>query len=243
MSKKKMEIKNKSKNQSILVLGPITAAPQEINRIAASLSFLQKHHILTFWDPLSVVDEAVNQDFYSIWKKSISEVLNSYTVYVGFSFGGVILQHCFPLLERENKKVILFSTPSFAGVSLRRKLEKVIHLCESDQVSTALQQLYQNVYLNQIIKEKDFEYLDQQSARKRLVFGLKRILQTDSRSLLAKCDLPYLHLIGADSQLVTEDDVLEDHNVKLVRVPNSGMRVLQDNPEFCHKKIIEYLSQ
>lgn len=229
------------KKRTILVLAPIMPQRSELETIAPTLSFLEPTYQLEFVDPLSITSAVSNLAYYARWQDRLSHCVNQYDAFIGFSFGGVILQQCFSLFENLNKPLILFSTPSFADVSLSAKLGEVITLCEQAAVEQALISLYRHVFFpNQppagVLKTEDCSL-----AANRLIFGLQRVLTTDSRPVLAEASVQHLHLIGENSHLVNQDNVVAPKTGRLAIVPGASMRVLQDNRAYCQKIILETL--
>jgi hypothetical protein len=74
-----------------------------------------------------------------------------------------------------------------------------------------------------------------------LDIGLELVANNDSRKIIIKNNLPYLHLVGEKSLLVNSKNVIMSARGKLVIVPNGSMRVLQSNKEFASKEIINFL--
>lgn len=229
------------KKRTILVLAPIMPQCSELETIAPALAFLKGAYQLDFVDPLAIMAPVSNSAYYELWWERLSQSLNQYDAFIGFSFGGVILQQCFSLFENLNKPLILFSTPSFADASLREKLGEVISLCEQIAVEQALASLYRNVFLPHQPPAGVSETEDKALAASRLIFGLQRVLTTDSRSVLAEASVEHLHLIGENSHLVNQNNVVAPKTGRLVIVPGSSMRVLQDNLPYCQKIILESL--
>ncbi len=229
----------------ILTLGPVSAQPEDIQSIAASLSFLKNHFHIDYLDSLSIMKELPNKEYYGLWKEKLANKINSYDAFFGFSFGGIILQQCFSLFEQFSKPIILFSTPTFANPDLIKKLGNVITLCEENQLEKALRALYEPVFYPNPIPESMIipsPINQSQQAIKRLIFGLKRVLETDSRKALKAHPVDHLHFIGEYSNLVNNNNVWEAPHGRLVVVPKASMRVLQDNPAYCQKIILEALS-
>ncbi|QDP71962.1 hypothetical protein FOG18_04935 [Legionella israelensis] len=230
------------KKRTILVIGPVSPQASDM-AIAKNLMFLQDHYQLDYLDSLVIMNDECREAYYERWKSYLEDRLHCYDAFMGFSFGGVILQQSFALFESVKKSIILFSTPSFADASLHAKLGKVVSLCEKNQLDVALKALYQDVFLSTVHLSFDFTDLDRGVAAERLIFGLNRVLETDSRAILKKSPVEHLHLIGECSQLVNEKNVMTPKTGCLMSVPKAGMRVLQDNPGFCQRVILERLSR
>lgn len=210
--------------------------------IAKTLSFLTEDYTLDYLDSLSIMEELPNAAYYTLWEQKLSTYINDYDAFFGFSFGGVIIQQCFSLFQPLNKPIILFSTPTFADSSLKQKLGLVIHLCQQDRLEDALQALYEPVFYPNPMPPLSSTEFNREEAYERLIFGLTRVLQTDSRTIIQNNHVLHLHLIGEYSDLVNNKNVIAAQNSQLVIVPHSSMRVLQDNPAYCQKIILEVLS-
>lgn len=229
------------KKNTLLVIAPVLPQSSDIGSIASTLSFLDNYHI-DFIDPLSISDDLPNESYYQLWKKKLGEWLPNYNAFLGFSFGGVILQQCFSLFEKVKKPIILFSTPTFADNPLTKKLGEVIHLCKENRLDEALAFLYRDVFYPNEPPRESFKISDNSLAAKRLIFGLKRVLDTDSTQILQQTSVDHLHLIGEYSNLVNKENVIAPHTGSLLIVPKASMRVLQDNPAYCKKVILERLN-
>lgn len=231
------------KKKAILVIAPILPQRSDIALIASTLSFLEPYCHIDYVDPLSVIDENLdNDDYYSAWQLQISHYLESYETFIGFSFGGVILQQCFSLFEKRPLPVVLFSTPTFVDGALKQKLGAVIDLLKGNQVEQALSALYRDVFYPYAQPIHHWETLDREDAVVRLVTGLTRVLNTDSSNLVKTTLVDHLHLIGESSNLINNYNVLSPLIGLLLTVPGAGMRVLQDNLLFCKQVLSRYLN-
>ena len=228
--------------KKMLVIAPVMAQPTDIKSIAKSLSFLENDYELSFVDPLTIMNNVDNASYYQLWGEALKPGLPNYDAFMGFSFGGVILQQCFSLFSQLNKPVILFSTPTFADLPLAEKLGGVVNLCKENRLETALATLYDDVYYPDSRPEQSFEIHDSGCAVNRLIFGLTRVLDTNSTRVVQESTVRHLHLIGEYSNLVNRDNVISAPNGRLVAVPGAGMRVLEANFPYCKQLIMETLS-
>lgn len=240
LSKDQPEIKMAKKK--ILVLTPDTPDPSYIESVISPLSFLEDEYSIHPLDSLSIMSDIPKKTFYKLWEHKLQEHIPHYDAFFGFSFGGVILQQSFSLFANINKPIVLFSTPSFADDSLAKKLSEVISLCKTDQLEKALYTLYQYVYYPNEIPLQSTQTLNQLTAAKRVIYGLTRVLETDSTSTLNTNAINHLHLIGELSHLVNKDNVIKPKTGNLVEVPEAGMRMLRDNPIFCQKALLRALN-
>ena len=230
------------RKRKILLIGPVSAQADDCFSMASSFSFLNEHYVIDCLDPLSIMDTVPNNVYYSRWKDKLAERINDCDAFFGFAFGGVIIQQCFSLFTKKHKPVVLFSAPSFADCSLIQKLGAVVRLCQNNKLEEALTALYEPVfYPNQIPLLT--VTLNREQACERLIFGLTRVLQTDSTEVLKENTVEHLHLIGEYSNLVNEHNVITPKTGRLVVVPQASMRVMQDNPLYCKKMILEALNE
>ena len=228
--------------KNMLVIAPVMPQQSEIELFARTLAFLESDYSMSFLDPLSIIDiKQGNTAYYLAWQHYLASVLHVYDAFIGFSFGGVILQQCFPLFENKHTPLILFSTPTRADDALNQKLGKVIDLCEKNKVEEGLDQLYKEVYYPNPSLCFDWINLNHADAATRLITGLKRVLNTDSSDILKSTTVNHLHLIGEHSNLVNAHNVIAPKTGRLITVPGAGMRVLQDNLLFCKEVMMDVL--
>lgn len=228
--------------KKILIIGPILPQWSDIDCFSKNLSFLKKDYNLSFFDPFKFFDKKITlKFFYQKWRNFLKKQEDSYDVFMGFSFGGVILQQCFSFFEISGKPIVLFSTPSFSDDLIHKKLSKVVFLAGKGLVKEAILCLNKHVYYPNM-KIDNFVITELEQAANRLSFGLKSILTTDSRKILQSTHVNYLNLIGEHSDLVNYRNVIEVKSGKVVQVPNSGMRVLECNQDYCINSIKELLA-
>ncbi|HBD9373366.1 TPA: hypothetical protein KLD42_000205 [Legionella pneumophila] len=226
----------------LLIIGPVSPQASNLRLLSQNLYFLNSYYSIECLDPLATLQECPDEEYYGIWQNQLKQLSKIYDAFVGFSFGGVILQQCFSILNGRKKQIILFSTPTFTDSSLRERLEKVISLCFQNKLEDALSSLYQAVYAPHSIPVTSLQYLNRELAIKRLIFGLTKVLKTDCVSILKSCNVNHLHLIGEKSQLVNTNNVIEPSCGQLIVVPEASMRVLESNPFFCKKVILKALN-
>lgn len=227
--------------KKIIALGPVMPQESDIEAIASTLSFLHENYCIDFIDPLTIQDDLSNEAYYRLWENEIKKYLDSYDIFFGFSFGGVILEQCFNLFAGLNKSIVLFSTPTFADKALAEKLGRVVDLCRENQVIKALNFLYQDVFHPNKAAQQYTEVANEALVASRLIFGLERVLASNSSTILSQSTVDHLHLIGEYSNLVNQANVIRPKTGHLAIVPGAGMRVLQDNPVFCQNLILDKL--
>ncbi len=228
--------------KKILVITPVQHYPSYFEPIINPLSFLEEEYAIHPIDSLAQMEDIPNKEYYHYWEQELSKYLPYYDAFFGFSFGGIILQQCFSLFANRNKPIVLFSTPTFADPTLTRKLGEVIALCKEGKMDEALSSLYKHVYYPNEIPPQETHSFDPVIAAKRMIFGLTRVLETDSTSVLKENQVNHLHLIGELSDLVNKDNVVAPQKGNLLSVPGAGMRMLRDNLPFCKKAILETLN-
>lgn len=228
--------------KKLVVIAPVLPQPTDLESIANSLSFLSEDYHIDFIDPLTTItNNYSNEIYYQQWNAKLAEYIPTHDAFFGFSFGGIILQQCFPLLNRAKKSIVLFSTPTKTDESLLNKLGAVIQLCKKNCLQQALFYLYEHVfYPNE--SPKSFDIANEPLAKNRLISGLQRVLATDSTAILCETKVEHLHLVGESSRLVNANNVLLPKTGRVVFVPRAGMRVLQDQADFCKKIILETLN-
>ena len=228
------------RTNKILVVGPITAAASQLEVFKTSLKQLMPSYDYDVLDPLQVFDDISNQQFYQRWHERLSKLVDQYDGYIGFSFGAVVLLQTLTLFEQQSikqKPLILFSAPMVADSLLFDKLTAVIKLAEANKLQQAEQLLMSYVFAPHT-KAPDLAAIeDEEQACQRLVYGLNRALTTDCSAAINAVKREIIHFIGADSQLVTSKQALSLPTGKTITVPNAGMRVLQDNPDFCQQQL------
>ncbi|BCA96782.1 hypothetical protein TUM19329_31430 [Legionella antarctica] len=228
--------------KKILVITPVQHYPSYIEPIINPLSFLEEEYSIHPIDSLAKMQDIPNKEYYHYWEQELSKYLPHYDAFFGFSFGGIILQQCFSLFVNLNKPIVLFSTPTFADSTLTKKLGKVIALCKEGNMDDALFSLYKHVYYPHEIPSQEPHSFDPVLAAKRMIYGLTRVLETNSTFVLKENQVNHLHLIGERSHLVNKDNVAAPQQGILLSVPGAGMRMLRDNLPFCKRAILETLN-
>ncbi|MDP1602270.1 MAG: hypothetical protein Q8M03_03310 [Legionella sp.] len=229
------------KKNKLLAIAPVMPQETDIESLAETLSFFHERYDIDFIDPLTHMNDSNNDAYYQQWKLALNKYLPNYDAFVGFSFGGVILQQCFSLFASLDKPIILFSTPTFADDALSEKLGSVISLCKENQVIEALTCLYRDVFYPHHRPLQFPENFNQEKAKKRLIFGLTRVLDTNSTQIMAESTVKHLHFTGEQSHLVNAQNISIPKHGRLITVPGAGMRVLEDNLSFCKKIIGEIM--
>lgn len=231
--------------KKILVLAPILTLPDDLVPFLSMLDFLKSDYDVETIDPLLEYSCLDNNQYYQNWQKTLAKIMHQYDAFIGFSFGAVILQQCFILFDGTTTKklMLLFSAPSFADNALREKLSRVLYLAQHRQLNSAHRLKMQYVYHpgkappSNAPTSRDYTLI----GCRRLVEGITRLLTTDSRTPLKTYHVKYHHFIGEHSYLVNSRNVIPGRSGTILTVPGASMRVLQDNPAYCYKKIKEIL--
>lgn len=228
----------------ILAIGAVQANSSFDESIKKPLLRIFPGYIIDVLDPLGIttITNCSNQEYYALWSEYLSPRLKDYDAFFGFSFGGIILQHCLPLFHGHDKPIVLFSTPTFIDKELRDKLNAIISLCEENKLIAALNLLYRWVYYPHSVPSNIMQFNNKELARKRLIFGLNQVLNSNNLSLLKKNKIAHYHLFGDLSQLVTADNAVLYPKCNQVTVPQSGMHVLSNNPGFCKNILSKILN-
>jgi hypothetical protein len=134
--------------KKLLIIGPILSEWSEINFIKKTLQFLIPQYELDFLDPLiNLTVQTERKNFFAEWYSRIELILSKYDAFFGFSLGGVIIQQCLPLFERQNKPVLFFSVPSFSDKMLSTRLREIINLIRQAKITEAINRKKLYVYV------------------------------------------------------------------------------------------------
>jgi len=227
--------------KKILTIGPILPQWSEIYSFNKHLQFLSKNYAIDFIDPLEDVHDDIDPKlFFNNWIAKLENIFLQYDIFFGFSLGGIILQHCFNVLAIYKKPIILFSTPSFSDNLLCMRFDKILSLIKEKSIHAAIKTLNNYVQYPHV-GVCNFTLDNPEKAALRLSKGLQFVKSNDRRHMLSKTSMRYLHLIGEKSKLVNINNVIASTNSNIFVIPNSGMRVLQDNLPICIKHINKFL--
>jgi hypothetical protein len=164
-----------------LIFSPIMVSTTQKNMLLKSLDFWEQMYEFDCWDLLedSDKDHKISaSDFYEkIWQK-LHPVLEEYSMLIGFSLGGVVLQQLFARLEHQTFKgpVLLFSTPSFVDSTLKEKLNRVYELNAAGKLQEAHEALLKPVVYPNPLPAFKVNEEDPYSKPIRLLHGLTRVL-------------------------------------------------------------------
>ncbi|QIV94078.1 hypothetical protein [Allofrancisella frigidaquae] len=156
---------------------------------------------------------------------------NEYDIFMGFALGGTLIQTVFDDGTLDDKKVILFSSPSIADKGLKTKIGKILEYLDKADLTNALitkEKIAAN--LDDYVIKHELSEIEEKEAIERMQLGFNLILQANL-SILEKVPKNTKVYIGEKSQLATLNNVRLPTN-KQVIVPNASMRLFQDNLDF-----------
>ncbi|QIV96477.1 hypothetical protein EDC55_11934 [Allofrancisella inopinata] len=156
---------------------------------------------------------------------------NEYDIFMGFALGGTLIQTVFDEGILDDKKVILFSSPSIADERLKSKISKILdYLDKADLTSALIAKEKIAANLDDYVINYKLSKMEKIEAIERMQLGFNLILQANL-SVLEKVPKNTKVYIGEKSQLATPNNVKLPTD-KQVIVPNASMRLFQDNLDF-----------
>lgn len=179
----------------------------------------------------------------------IREALPPLDVIAGYALGGTValkLARALPATPR----ILCLSGPGCIDEAIRQRLQALVDLLEQGDLAGCLQALSASVapqgaapgvqHLDRIFSEQV------ESGCRRMLAGFRLLLQLDARGGWDGFPGKVLCMIGAKSQLATVANLalpLAPANSahKVIQVPDAGMRLLLDQPEFTLSTISEWL--
>lgn len=227
--------------KKVLILSPILFNWQEITIIKESLKFLNVIADIDYIDSTSsgkIANSA--QDFFLDWRDKMMLIRDKYDIFIGFSFGGVVLQQVINILK--GKKIIFISSPFKPSHQLKTRLNAIKILLQSGKIESGLTLHNSYVFAPFNPPANKIECTNCARDIDRVINGYSILLDTDSTIKLMQADTRSINLIGEKSSLVTVGDVFTNEFHTIVKIPSSGMRVLQDNPSFTHKIITDFIN-
>lgn len=226
-------------HKNILALSPILPLATDLEDYTATLSFLEKRHRISWHDPLSLMNNSTIDVFQNNWQVYFENHKSIFDGFIGFSMGAILLQTLLKQLQNNPYKILLIAPPSHLDKSLTNKLQSVLSLLQQNHTIQALEKLYQ--YVNPL-QEQSFNYTAEElvTINSRVSFGLSYVLHYASKPLLSTKTTPYHQLVGKNSQLVTEHNLIKNSNIHTYVIPDAGMRLLQDNPQLTQRIIWDY---
>lgn len=225
----------------LLALAPKLPQAADLEPFSHTLDFLTKDYDITWIDPLDKHLHLSFAEYADHWQQYIFSHLDAYDAFVGFSLGGFILLDNLVKFTNKNKIIILVSTPSFLDAVLKNKLQSVLNMSLQGKTKEATDLLNQFVFEN---KQADFEHVRKEPwsvIAQRLQYGLGYVLAHQLPNDLKECQVPVHHVVGAQSNLVGEKNILKTAKSISHIVPLAGNRVLEDNPAFSQQLIKELL--
>lgn len=226
--------------QKILAITPKLPQASLLDSFSHCLDFLSTDYKITWVDSLEQYENRSFEEYDQYWKQKIANYTKKYDVFVGFSLGGVLLQHNLDLFS-DKHKIFLFSPPSIIDTALKNKLETVLEASVSGNIQQAIHVLHTYVYSEEPKNFEEIRSVPWTTIASRVEYGLRYVLQHTIPDAIKNSNAAVYQLIGEHSKLVTVNNIyLTPHSVYQT-VPHAGNRVLEDNPDFCQAKIREWL--
>ncbi len=107
--------------KKIIDYRPVSTQSSSLRHLSQNLSFLNPYYSIECLDPLVTLQECPDEEYYGIWQNQLKPLIKIYDAFVGFSFGGVILQQCFSILSEEKKTNHSFFHTNICRFHLKRK--------------------------------------------------------------------------------------------------------------------------
>jgi hypothetical protein len=227
--------------KSLLAMSPKLPQASDLKSFSKCLDFLKSDYKITWIDPLEKFKNLSNEEYAEYWKQKIHAWIDSYDVFLGFSLGAILLQDNLDQFLNQHKTIILFSPPSVVDEILKNKLSSILLASRSDQTQHAVQMLHQYVFLESHIDYEKVRVEPWSDIASRVEFGLEYVLNRQIPNNIKNCKTIVYQLVGAESKLVTKNNVLMTPNSILQIVPKAGNRVLEDNPGFTQAIVKEWL--
>lgn len=226
----------------IVVIGPCLPSYDDGLAIVNSLDFINDYCEVSYYDPLSLLYENETEEkFVSKWREKILSLAENHDVFIGFSLGGMLIKKCFGDLRI--KPCVIFSTPTQINTELRITLERIISYLQTNNYAKAISIHNGLVHYPSNIPEKNLIDGAYSEEKKRLIRGLRVVLNIGDLTIQKKDQRNLLQFVGDLSKLVTKDHIPEEEIGCTVIVPNAGMRMLQDNLDFCRPLIIDFMER
>ncbi len=227
--------------RSLVAIGPLLPQRKDLESFSRCLDFLKKDYHITWRDPLENINNLTYDAYEDVWTKLIEKWQTQFDVFVGFSLGAILLQSQLNQFLDNKKIIILVSPPAKLNSPLKDKLSNVLELVSQKKTDEALRVLQNYVSPSSSYKGAILNQDQDANVLTRLKFGLEFVLTHQFAKNSTKCETLIYQLVGEDSQLVTQENVLMTPRSICEIVPKAGMRVLEDNPGFSQAKIKEWL--
>lgn len=202
---------------------------------------LKKHCTFHIHDALFSIDDKTQLNhFIERWKTTIMQ--SKMKIFLGFSLGGVILQHLLSEIELQNCYFITISAPAYIHNDMLRKIKNVMILLENNEVDLALENLAMFVrtrYDEEIMYPVSSD--QRLTIKRRLLNGFRVMLEHDARHKLQQFNGKLLSMIGSESRLVHISSVHTSPSGQLKIISGAGMHVLAEQNMLCSQYILKFL--
>lgn len=226
----------------VLVLSQILPTWHESQEFFNScFSELKNECTFQIVDSLSFVSNSNSLEEYA---KLFEEILinSEAQVVIGFSFGGVILQHLSKESLSSITKVIFISTPVGLSKDLEEKLQLFVDYLKEDKTNEALLLLNSYLHSEEVsLTDVSISLQNMVDIKMRLLIGFGLLLNHRLSTKTWDIDSPILSFYGKDSKLVSIADSLNAKGICNYLVDNAGMRVLTDQKTLVSKAILDFI--
>ncbi len=218
-----------------LIVSSITAEEIIPNR---TIDFFKQHYPSVQFDYIDIISfsKGCTQIECSVkmFKEWLLSQAGNYDFFIGFAYGGVVLQYSMDLLG--DKKVILISSPEYMNEELDEKLTLLKKMLIKNLTYEAIDLLDSFIYTDQLSCKYKFN-IPLKEVNLRLQNGFQMILtmeqfNNDSDNVMK--------LVGQNSKLVNINSIFAQNNV--VEIPDAGMRIIEENPHKVKETINEFLN-
>lgn len=223
-----------STKKTILAISPILPTHQDLDLFSKSLSFLENDYCIEWVDPLYNKENMSHHEFNLYWHDFFKSN-KQYYGFIGFSFGAMLL-HIFAHLC-EDKPTVLIAPPIVMTKDLEYKLKTTLELCQHSGIKSCMDYLMQ--YVSKDSDDESYsDYLSCETGR--MVFGLNYVISFINHKDIAQTS-PVLQMVGEDSNLVKRENLFITKSSTVKIIPNAGMRVLSENPEYSQNILKKWL--
>lgn len=184
--------------------------------------------------------EILDSNQYIKKNEELISLINRHDYIIGFSLGGVLLLKTLEQIKGTDKKsIILISTPMKRSKALDNKLTRIINLASKNKTHIALKKLSR--YVGSFGKNSQKIHRNSMELRiagNRIRWGLEIV-----RGFEATPNIKVLSIYGESSKLVNHENMNHITQIENKCVPNSQMRVFNENFDYCKAHILQFLQE